>query len=777
MRVLSLKHVLSRCFLLPLALLGLPTLLAAEEAPSFPPESVYDTSVQPDEALVNVKILNHRWPDCDTLETTIRDIFRIEGVDKTPGPDEAKALSLWKWFRVLVCNAIPHAEEGPIGKTVRQRDPHKSISVYGWHECGGLSSPLSALWRAAGFIGYKESSDGHSTVVMRYPDKDGIWRMHAFDAMSGCYYWDKESLRVGYRTYPLMNDTVLRTLDDATRHTNRTSLLWGETLRRQWDCERTILRNNPYNMTADFLETHKDYAYTSELLKDKGPSKEEFYSKYFVYEAGPGLEVQTLDVDATPANFKKPLWKDSVNTACSAASESDAALHPEAAGKPAAFIYRMASPYVAVECLVEADLKKAAADDLLTLSFSIDDGKTWVPFLEKKTAGKESLTADIGNKLYLDKKPSVTSNYTFFIKAEMQTAGAVNKIGLDKLKISVKRQLNSRMLMNLMPGENVLVLTGDKMEAGMALEASVTYTVNGAEKKVTKTTDKFPFYFKIDVDGIKDEDYLKKMRHNVTQFNIGDKNVLGEKPWPLRMTAIEMRLVDAKSAKLDTTLPAAEGEAAFKKSSPHPFDHFNNKDGLRFSNPPKYDTEVDDFFPQRPKAVADDSEEGKKKYETALAAYEKKGKRNRKAGDVPFWLSIENLGEFTQGLDPLLALLQKPNDDTLIYVCKGLSRIGDPKAVAPLMAFWNKNPMSLSPGARYIPDVVAACGDQSQVPDLIKPYNTLRCDYRYHIIHAIGILGGSKAKAHLEYAAKNDPFQAVRDLAQEFLKKGVPGDK
>ena len=36
-------------------------------------------------------------------------------------------------------------------------------------------------------MSYKESSHGHSTVVLYYPDKDGIERMHGFDPMGGFY--------------------------------------------------------------------------------------------------------------------------------------------------------------------------------------------------------------------------------------------------------------------------------------------------------------------------------------------------------------------------------------------------------------------------------------------------------------------------------------------------------------------------------------------------------------------------------------------------------------
>ena len=63
----------------------------AAEAPADPAgylrEHIYDTTVHSDEALVNVNVAFNRWPDCTTLESAIRDIFRLEGVQKKSDQD------------------------------------------------------------------------------------------------------------------------------------------------------------------------------------------------------------------------------------------------------------------------------------------------------------------------------------------------------------------------------------------------------------------------------------------------------------------------------------------------------------------------------------------------------------------------------------------------------------------------------------------------------------------------------------------------------------------
>ncbi len=697
-------------------------------APGFPPEFIFDTAVRPDEALANVKVVNHRWPDCDTLQSIARDIFRLEGVDDTEAESEAKALALWKWFRVLMCNSVPHAFEGPLDRAERQREAHKSLTVYGHHECGGLSSVMSALWRAAGYTGYKESSSGHSTVVLRYPDGDGIWRMHGFDPMGGFLWWDTANRRVGVRTCPVMQGTVFRVLDPVSDHTLRTSLLWGQRLVRQWDSEKTVLRNTPPTFENKFFQTT-------------------------VHEAVAGLEVQVLEADVTPEGYARALWKDSANVACSAPAEDKAALHPAEAGKPAAFIYRLPSPYVAVEALCEARFRKGAADDACRLSFSTDQGKTWNLCFDKQAVGKEEARVDIGNKLYLEKKPSVTSNYAFLVKAEFRAGQDPARTGMDGLRITVKRQLNKRCLMNLLPGENVIRVSADRLAPGTALALEVNYTVNGQAATVSKTIGQFPFYFRISVAGIPD-DQLKTMRSKVATFNVPS--------WPLRMGSIGMRLIGARRAQVDKSLPEVEAEPFFRVKCPHPFDPLKNPGGTAATQGAGDEAALSGFFPQRPKPAARD-----------LSAQEK-ARLDELVGSIRRWSNAEALGAHPEAVDALVKALPSADGDLTVFICKALAQLGDRKAVPALLDKWERSLQRSAPGSRYIPDALAACGDQSVVPALLKPLKELRLDYRFHVIHALGVLGGTQAKEALEHLAANDPHHANRALAAQSLKRAYP---
>jgi len=717
------------CLMSLLALGACPARTVGAERPEFAPEWVYDTTVHPDDSLVNVKVRSNRWVDCDTLQTIVRDIFRIEGVDGTEAESEAKALALWKWFRILVCNSRPHAREGPYGKTRRQREPHKSMTVYGHHECGGLSAPMAALWRAAGYIGYKESSHGHSTVVLRYPDADGVWRMHAFDPMGGFYWWDAKNRRIGVRSLPVMRGTVFRRLEPISDHTLRTSLRWGERLVRQWDAEGCILRNE--STTAAYFQKR-------------------------IFDSTAGIEVQTLEADTTPAHFRKPLWPDSTNTACSPEAKGKAVLHPNQAGTPTAFIYRLPSPYVGVEGICEATLLKTDETDTCRLHFSTDLGKTWHVFFDKQKTGREDVAIDIGNKPYFERKPAITSNYTILVKAEFRTEGDPRQVGMDRLKVTVKRQLNRQMLMNLLPGENVIEVSADRAAPGTALQLDINYIVNGEPKTATRIINAFPFYFAINIEGVS-SDHLKRMRRKATLFNL--------ETWPLRMGAIGMRLVAAKSVTPDESLPAADGRAIFKRKSPHPF---TPKARAVNKRSPTLDSEVSGFFPQVPHQAERDLTPEEQ------AAYENLVRRIGRWGDA------QALGAYPQAVDVLCTALERSNEDLTIFICKALAQIGDRKAVPALVAKWRAwqagKGHARSPGARYIPDALAAIGDQAVVPDLLKPLKTVRCDFRFHIVHALGILGGSKAKETLEYVAEHDPHRAVRELAKAFLSKGIPPD-
>jgi hypothetical protein len=301
--------------------------------------------------------------------------------------------------------------------------------------------------------------------------------------------------------------------------------------------------------------------------------------------------------------------------------------------------------------------------------------------------------------------------------------------------------LNKRALPNLRPGENVLRVTADRLAPGLALELVVAYSVDGKPQTAKQVIAGFPHYFRIDVPG-KEGPGLSNYDKN---FNDG----------ALRMSAIRMRLVPLAGVKADQSLPEAELRRRFAQSSPHP-GQLDDRKVMK-----KVATELGQtsgFFPQGGEKLGDDA---------AMADLVKRLEA-RKVPDA--WLAAEDLGRYPKAVGALCAALPGADIDLTVFICKALAQIGDRKAVEPLLRKW-KQGAGGAPGARYIPDALAAIGDRGVVPELVAPLGKMRFDFRFHIAHALGILGGPEAEKALEDLAANDPLRAVREEAAEGLRK------
>jgi hypothetical protein len=273
-------------------------------------------------------------------------------------------------------------------------------------------------------------------------------------------------------------------------------------------------------------------------------------------------------------------------------------------------------------------------------------------------------------------------------------------------------------------------------------------------------------------------------------------------------------------------LPKEEALAAFQKAYPHPL----NPRRRNVSKVASTDDEVGIFLPQTTKTLPDDPD-------VRLRLMSLVGRRpDHNIQYFEHWQAIEQLGNYPEAVDYLCELMEKDEPDSVLYCCKALSQIAgarpqDPnvrKMIPFLLKKWeaachspegegwgaevhsyNKHGfpqirkgagiadaaikrgtdawghqgetwealVHQAPGTRYIPDVLALFDNQLVVPHLVKAIRHGRCDFRFHIAHALGKLGGSQAKTALEYLAEHDPFRAVRELAKETLKAGVPPDK
>ena len=700
----------------------------------YPAECIYDTTVGPDEALVNVSLVNNRWPDCTTLESAIGDIFRIEGVaDK---PDQDKALALWKWFRILVSSTGGgYAYEGPPGREAIVHDPHKIFTVYGHHQCDGLSWAMVPLWQAAGYMAFDECTLGHTTAALRYRDADGVQRYHSFDPQGRFYYWDERHNRVSARTIPVMTGMVHRHLTAPQRmHSLRTSLRIGETIERRWDSRGHVIPS--------------------------GRPGTPVWPNYYAYRPGrtdgvyaaAGEEVQTLRA-CVDRRFASQLHKGSGNVACSPPAEGLATLHPTKAGAAGVFIYRLAPPYAIADATLAASLLKGHADDTCRLSIS-RDGRPWEPVFEKQQAGAEPVKIDLGLQARKDGRPDAYTAYDLRIKAEFQTTGDVRRVGMCDLKVTVRRMLNKRTLPNLMPGENCFKVTADRIARGHALKLRIDYELNGKPMKSEHTIARLPYFFRIDAAGVK----LRAIRNYDQDF--GNEAA--------RMISYRMSLAPAEGAAAEGPLKGEPAARKFRQSFPHPADMTNQRASKTVEADPM---QTSGFFPQS-RAVSDDKEQMQKLI-----------RQLRTGATMARWAAADELGSHPEAIDILCRTLPGADLDLTLFIVKALAQIGDRKAIDPLLAKWAHAPR-YSPGTRYIPDALAeickrsatpsrppAAVDPRVVPALVGKLRQVRFDFRFHIAHALGELGGPLAEKTLKELAEKDPFPAVREEAKAALEK------
>ncbi len=435
--------------------------------------------------------------------------------------------------------------------------------------------------------------------------------------------------------------------------------------------------------------------------------------------AAVGEEVQTLEPAKDLERYASVLYDGSANTACSPPEKGKATLHPAEARKPAFFVYRVASPYPVADARIEIKTIKSVSQDTCRAWLSVD-GKIWRRIVEQVYVGEKQFALNIGRDARFTRRPDAYSAYGFMVKVECRTENDPRSVGVKDMKVTAFRQLSKRALPHLRPGTNYLRLTADSLAEGLALELSVDYRVNGRPHSVREVVASFPHYFRIDVPAGPERVSKEYDQH----WNDG----------ALQMSAVGMKLVPAAGRKLSFSVEPREAQPHFAKSRPHPADM---QSSARL-------------------------EDGAKMNELIKRLDSKKY--------IERWHAAEDLGRYPGALPVLLEKLPKANVDMTVFICRALAQIKDRRAVGPLLAKWKAGQKG-TPGTRYIPDALAAIGDRSVVPHLVAALTKVRFDLRFHVAHALGILGGEQAEAALKDLAKNDPFKAVREEATRALAK------
>lgn len=321
-------RVVPICCLAPLGVLPVGEKPVADAAAvsvtGAPPEALPLRLGLSDEAAVNIRLVNRRWPDCTTLASAVADIFRLE--DATT--EQERALALWRWQRVLVDHRGWTSYDGPPGDPTYLAEPHKLLTVFGNGHCDPLTRMMNGLWVASGRIASKGFAplEYHTQAKLFYRDDDGQKRFHMFDQRYSYFGYDRERQRV-LSMANLAEDPILGGSGPAwihcaepppTEHSGHTSLRVGETVERRWDSDGYIYR------CPRMTEGYYDYP----------PSGDREDSITSVA----GQEIQTLEVDTSVGRFREQLFALSDNTAALPSTPGRATLHPADASREAAFV-------------------------------------------------------------------------------------------------------------------------------------------------------------------------------------------------------------------------------------------------------------------------------------------------------------------------------------------------------------------------------------------------------------------------------------------------------
>ena len=148
---------------------------------------------------------------------------------------------------------------------------------------------------------------------------------------------------------------------------------------------------------------------------------------------------------------------------------------------------------------------------------------------------------------------------------------------------------------------------------------------------------------------------------------------------------------------------------------------------------------------------------------------------------------MQCLGYFPDAIDELCKLAMSKRGAIMTYFVKALAHQKNLKGIKPLLKIWKQAPDKWWE-TRHVPDAFASIIKAERekktlskeeyiklrdriVKRLVEPLKKCRFDLRFHIAHGLGIIGGPLAKETLKDLAKRDPLRAIREEAEEGLKK------
>jgi HEAT repeat protein len=709
-------------------------------------------------AVRGLHLSNDRWPDAFTLRSFAEDAIRLEHART----EEEQALALYNWIaRVMTIGGSPY--EGAPGKEAPVLDTIKIMAIYGNHWCDGQARLLETMWRSLGRQGVRLfiPMRVHSFVELRWRDTDGQERWHALDVNNGWFVrnpqgWIASSEDI--ERNPLLvlaanQDLKMRTkgwlrthLSVMPEHSMALHLRQGEVQTLSWDNGGTYYVNP---------RTRATVSADSPLFKPGGP-----FSQFI----GAGEMVFAPD-------FRRPGWIDDLKQEPDNIMAADGRLRPKEMGRDSSAIYQFDFPYLISDAWVEGRLVNTNAQASAAISFSTDSGLSWRQAWASSAVGETNLKLNLGAGRDKAAQPSVLGLYSYLLRIELRAQSNPGEISLGGLKFTHRTMLNKMTLPNLQPGWNRLKIAAQSMAPDSGLQVRLDWTDKNGRQVVDKKLAELPAEFDVFTNC---SGGAAVRMHSIQLRAI----LAAEASKPAELSRVQ-KIIEAGLLK-DTQAAAgligslkdqdpeirywaadALGKIGSASAVPALIAALRDPlDAVRMSACVALgDLKAREALPDLIDLVTGKTPSGKG-YSLFIP---------QDVGAVQ-WMAARALGRIgdPRAVEPLMNALGKSGGDLGVYIAEALGDLGDRRAV-PILVEAAKS--GDEPALRSVIETLGRLGDPAAVPALLELLRSAKEDARYASIIALGRIRDPRGIAELKKTSESDPQLFVREAAARTLKE------
>jgi HEAT repeat protein len=380
----------------------------------------------------------------------------------------------------------PPAYEGA-SATQYTHDSGTIIAVHGYSTCDGIGTAMVQIWNELGRAAHKTyvPARGHTIAELRYRDRDGVERWHAFDA-HGAWYARKPDgvvastedvagepglvpLRGAWARYRMAGCVHTETAPGRQWRAGL-SLHPGEKVRLSWDAQGRFY-GRPETWTSD---------YRRGFFADGSLFRRSVGEACFSYRVEFGK--------ADPAG----------HCSLTGAVLRDGALMNSRGGDPGLVEFDFPSPYLLSGGQIDLAVRIAGEGDRVKISARPDNRGRWVVLADHAAAGRETVKIDLARD-----GAALRGFYSFGLRVELlgrEAGGAA----LESVSVERRAQLNPRALPGLRPGWNRYLLRAGQTAQGWMPKVTIAWLGRCGEEFESRTPAALPLGF--DVFGARQRD-------------------------------------------------------------------------------------------------------------------------------------------------------------------------------------------------------------------------------------------------------------------------------